>query len=91
MACNYVNMEDMTLSAEIIGLGVMIIVGLFLYGVISGFQRHRSHRKNDQQAEQTAKLLNAVAYEEWEKKRAAETGKPLKKSKKATDFKQTRN
>ena len=80
----------MTASIEIIGLAVMIVVVLFLYGVISGFQRHVRTKKHDQQAQHTAKLLNAVAYEEWEKKHAAETGKPLKKSKKATDFKQTR-
>lgn len=80
----------MTVSIEIIGLAVMIIVGFFLYGVISGFHRYGMNRKNKQQAEHTAKLLNAVAYEEWEKKRAAETGKAPKKSK-ATDFKQTRN
>ena len=80
----------MAASVEIIGLAVMIVVGLFLYGVITGFQRYGSNRKRDRQAEETAKLLNAVAYEEWEKKRIAETGKAPKKSK-ATDFKQTRN
>ena len=67
----------------------MVVVMLFLYGVIRGFLRHSKDRKNRQQAEHTAKLLNAVAYEEWEKKRLAETGRPAKKTT-ARDFKQTR-
>ena len=53
----------------------MGVVMLFLYGVIRGFLRHSKDRKNRQQAEHTAKLLNAVAYEEWEKKRLAEEKK----------------
>lgn len=79
----------MSVSVEIIGLAVMGVVALFLFGVIRGIQRNSSDRKRRQQAEQTAKLLNSVAYEEWEKKRLAETGRAPKKTP-ATDFKQTR-
>lgn len=80
----------MSVSVEIIGLAVMVVVALFLFGVIRGLQRNSTERKRRQQAEQTAKLLNAVAYEEWEKKRLAEIGRAPKTTT-ASDFKQTRN
>lgn len=79
----------MSVSVEIIGLAVMGVVALFLFGVIRGIQRNSSDRKRRQQAEQTAKLLNAVAYEEWEKKRLAEIGRAPQKTS-VKDFKQTR-
>ncbi len=67
----------------------MIVVGLFLFGLISGFSGYASKRKRDDKADHTAKLMTAVMLEEAQKKRDAELGKPAKSSK-ATDFKQTR-